>query len=165
MFTWTWEKLTFILHFQVQNGGNPKVSEILAVQGLFSRPPLSMKRMSVSQMVSKACTHKHSLSWHECRRLVEPEHHCCTSSVCLHGQTQRHISPLLFLTPRLPGFLIGRRLNSHALELLQLDRALSRLGPHQLSDSEIRQVSQSERFTGWTWCVWWTLRLPRLGVL
>ncbi|XP_040909552.1 LETM1 domain-containing protein 1 [Toxotes jaculatrix] len=52
----------------------------------------------------------------------------------------RHISPLLFLTPRLPGFLIGRRLNSHALELLQLDRALSRLGPHQLSDSELRQA-------------------------
>ncbi|XP_044068580.1 LETM1 domain-containing protein 1 isoform X2 [Siniperca chuatsi] len=52
----------------------------------------------------------------------------------------RHISPLLFLTPRLPGFLIGRRLNSHALELLQLDRALSRLGPHQLSDSEVRQA-------------------------
>lgn len=54
---------------------------------------------------------------------------------------QRHISPLLFLTPRLPGFLIGRRLNYHALELLQLDRALCRLGPHQLSDSELRQVS------------------------
>ncbi|XP_023271308.1 LETM1 domain-containing protein 1 [Seriola lalandi dorsalis] len=52
----------------------------------------------------------------------------------------RHISPLLFLTPRLPGFLIGRRLNSHALELLQLDRALSRLGPHQLSDSELKQA-------------------------
>ncbi|XP_070695425.1 LETM1 domain-containing protein 1 [Pempheris klunzingeri] len=52
----------------------------------------------------------------------------------------RHISPLLFLTPRLPGFLIRRRLNSHALELLQLDRALSRLGPHQLSDSELREA-------------------------
>ncbi|XP_074537645.1 LETM1 domain-containing protein 1 isoform X2 [Halichoeres trimaculatus] len=52
----------------------------------------------------------------------------------------RHISPLLFLTPRLPGFLIGRRLNSHALELLQLDRALSRLGPHQLSEAELRQA-------------------------
>ncbi|XP_059189999.1 LETM1 domain-containing protein 1 [Centropristis striata] len=52
----------------------------------------------------------------------------------------RHLSPLLFLTPRLPGFLVGRRLNSHALELLQLDRALSRLGPHQLSDSELRQA-------------------------
>ncbi|XP_029362438.1 LETM1 domain-containing protein 1 [Echeneis naucrates] len=52
----------------------------------------------------------------------------------------RNISPLLFLTPRLPGFLISRRLNSHALELLQLDRALTRLGPHQLTDSELRQA-------------------------
>ncbi|XP_034551166.1 LETM1 domain-containing protein 1 isoform X2 [Notolabrus celidotus] len=52
----------------------------------------------------------------------------------------RHISPLLFLTPRLPGFLIGRRLNSHALELLQLDRALIRLGPQQLSEAELRQA-------------------------
>uniref|UniRef100_A0A3P8X398 LETM1 domain containing 1 n=1 Tax=Cynoglossus semilaevis TaxID=244447 RepID=A0A3P8X398_CYNSE len=52
----------------------------------------------------------------------------------------RHISHLLFLTPRLPGFLIRRRLNRHALELLQLDRALSRLGMHQLSDSELRQA-------------------------
>uniref|UniRef100_A0A673CMD5 LETM1 domain containing 1 n=1 Tax=Sphaeramia orbicularis TaxID=375764 RepID=A0A673CMD5_9TELE len=52
----------------------------------------------------------------------------------------RHISPLLFLTPRLPGFLIGRRLNSHGLELLQLDRALSRLGLHQLSDSELKHA-------------------------
>ncbi|XP_036959033.1 LETM1 domain-containing protein 1 isoform X2 [Acanthopagrus latus] len=52
----------------------------------------------------------------------------------------RHISPLLFLTPRLPGFLIGWRLNNHALELLQLDRALSRLGAHQLSDDELREA-------------------------
>ncbi|KAK9515193.1 hypothetical protein VZT92_025859 [Zoarces viviparus] len=52
----------------------------------------------------------------------------------------RYVSPLLFLTPRLPGVLIGRRLNSHAMELLLLDRALSRLGPHQLSDSELRQA-------------------------
>uniref|UniRef100_A0A8C4HMN9 LETM1 domain containing 1 n=2 Tax=Dicentrarchus labrax TaxID=13489 RepID=A0A8C4HMN9_DICLA len=87
---------------KVQNGENPKVSEILAVRALFSGPPLGIKRMSVDHM--------------------------------------RHISPLLFLTPRLPGFLIGRRLNSHALELLQLDRALSRLGPNQLSDSELRQA-------------------------
>lgn len=62
----------------------------------------------------------------------------CSLSVC----NQRHLSQLLFLTPHLPGFLIGRRLNSHALELLQLDRALSRLGPHQLSDSELRQVTE-----------------------
>lgn len=59
---------------------------------------------------------------------------------------QRHISHLLFLTPRLPGFLIRRRLNRHALELLQLDRALSRLGMHQLSDSELRQVGHSGSF-------------------
>ncbi|KAL3974847.1 hypothetical protein ACER0C_023473 [Sarotherodon galilaeus] len=52
----------------------------------------------------------------------------------------RHISPLLFLTPRLPGFLIGQRLSSHGLELLQLDRGLSRLGVHQLNDSELRQA-------------------------
>ncbi|XP_022062067.1 LETM1 domain-containing protein 1 [Acanthochromis polyacanthus] len=52
----------------------------------------------------------------------------------------RHISSLLLLTPRLPGFLISRRLNNHALELLQLDRALARLGPHQLSDAELRQA-------------------------
>ncbi|XP_072222576.1 LETM1 domain-containing protein 1 isoform X2 [Leuresthes tenuis] len=52
----------------------------------------------------------------------------------------RHVSRLLFLTPHLPGFLIGRRLNGHALELLQLDRALSRLGAHQLNDSELRQA-------------------------
>ncbi|XP_061591297.1 LETM1 domain-containing protein 1 [Cololabis saira] len=87
---------------KVQNGANPKVTEILAVRSLFSGPPLGIRRMSVDHM--------------------------------------RQISPLLFLTPRLPGFLIGRRLNSHALELLQLDRALSRLGLHQLSDAELRQA-------------------------
>ncbi|KAA8591335.1 hypothetical protein FQN60_002278, partial [Etheostoma spectabile] len=52
----------------------------------------------------------------------------------------RLVSPLLFLTPHLPGFLLGRRLNSHGLVLLQLDRALSRLGPHQLNDSELRKA-------------------------
>ncbi|KAM6981775.1 LETM1 domain-containing protein 1 [Tautogolabrus adspersus] len=87
---------------KVQNGVNPKVSEILAVRSLFSGPPLGLTRMSTQQM--------------------------------------RHISPLLFLTPRLPGFLIGRRLNNHALELLYLDRALSRLGHHQLSEAELRQA-------------------------
>ncbi|KAE8292879.1 LETM1 domain-containing protein 1 [Larimichthys crocea] len=87
---------------KVLRGENPRVSEILAVRGLFSGPPLGMKRMSVEQM--------------------------------------RHISPLLFLTPRLPGFLISHRLNGHALELIQLDRALVRLGPHQLNDTEVRQA-------------------------
>ncbi|XP_057717525.1 LETM1 domain-containing protein 1 [Corythoichthys intestinalis] len=58
----------------------------------------------------------------------------------LSVQQMRNLSPLLFLTPRLPGFLIGRRLTNHALELLQMDRALSKLGPQQLSDSELRQA-------------------------
>ncbi|XP_058498902.1 LETM1 domain-containing protein 1 [Solea solea] len=87
---------------KVQSGVNPTVSEILAVRGLFSGPPLGLKRMSVDHM--------------------------------------RHISPLLFLSPRFPSSLMGRRLNSYALELLQLDRALIRLGPHQLSDVELRQA-------------------------
>uniref|UniRef100_A0A3Q2NZN3 LETM1 domain containing 1 n=1 Tax=Fundulus heteroclitus TaxID=8078 RepID=A0A3Q2NZN3_FUNHE len=87
---------------KVQSGENPKVSEVLAVRGLFSGAPLAVDTLSNNQM--------------------------------------RHISSLLFLTPRLPGFLIGRRLKRHGLELLQLDRALSRLGPHQLSDSELRQA-------------------------
>ncbi|XP_077576797.1 LETM1 domain-containing protein 1 [Stigmatopora nigra] len=52
----------------------------------------------------------------------------------------RNLSPLLFLTPRLPGFLMGRRLTSHAAELLVLDRALGKLGPGQLSESELRQA-------------------------
>ncbi|XP_077450374.1 LETM1 domain-containing protein 1 [Stigmatopora argus] len=52
----------------------------------------------------------------------------------------RNLSPLLFLTPRLPGFLMGRRLTSHASELLALDRALGKLGPGQLSESELRQA-------------------------
>lgn len=54
---------------------------------------------------------------------------------------QKRLSPLLFLTPRLPGFLIGRRLNSHGRELLLLDRALGQLGLDQLDDSEVRQVT------------------------
>ncbi|CAL1606458.1 unnamed protein product [Knipowitschia caucasica] len=58
----------------------------------------------------------------------------------LHSEQKRQLSRLLFLTPHLPSFVVGRRLSSHALELLHLDRALSRLGPHQLSDTELRQA-------------------------
>ncbi|KAK6308281.1 hypothetical protein J4Q44_G00215520 [Coregonus suidteri] len=36
--------------------------------------------------------------------------------------------------------MIATRLNSHGIELLQLDRALSRHGLHQLDDSELRQA-------------------------
>lgn len=131
---------------QVQSGANPKVSEILAVRSLFSGPPLGIRRMSVDQMVSYLPS---SLTSHTnvCTSITHPVYATCyfTSLPCLSPVCQRHASPLLFLTPRLPGFLIGRRLNSHALELLQLDRALSRLGPHQLSESELRQVSRSTR--------------------
>ncbi|CAG03951.1 unnamed protein product [Tetraodon nigroviridis] len=38
---------------KVQGGQNPKASDILAVRGLFSRPPLSIKGMSAGHMVSK----------------------------------------------------------------------------------------------------------------
>lgn len=87
---------------KVQNGSNPKAAEVLAVRGLFSGPPLGIKRMDIEQ--------------------------------------KRQLSRLLFLTPHLPGFFVGRRLNSHALELMHLDRALTRLGPHQLSETELKQA-------------------------
>ncbi|XP_062314964.1 LETM1 domain-containing protein 1 isoform X2 [Osmerus eperlanus] len=87
---------------KVQRGVHPNGSEILALRGLFSGPPLDINRLSADHM--------------------------------------RHLSPVLFLTHRLPSFLIGHRLRSHTLELLQLDRALSKLGLHQLSDSELRQA-------------------------
>lgn len=118
------------MFFQVQGGQSPKVCEILAVRDLFSRPPLGIKRMNVDHMVSK----------NSCSPL---EKECPPQLSCYCAWMQRQLSPLLFLTPRLPAFLIGRRLSSHALELLQLDRALARLGPHQLTDSEIREVRHS----------------------
>lgn len=58
----------------------------------------------------------------------------------MYADQLRHLSALLFLTPRLPGFWIGRRLNSHAFELMQLDRAIVRLGLHQLNDAELREA-------------------------
>ncbi|KAI4897338.1 hypothetical protein NFI96_015488, partial [Prochilodus magdalenae] len=58
----------------------------------------------------------------------------------LYADQKRHLCPMLFLTARLPAFWIGRRLNSHALELMQLDRAIVRLGLHQLSDVELREA-------------------------
>ncbi|XP_017562536.1 LETM1 domain-containing protein 1 [Pygocentrus nattereri] len=58
----------------------------------------------------------------------------------MYADQMRHLCPLLFLTPRLPAFWIGRRLNSHALELMQLDRAIVRLGLHQLNDMELREA-------------------------
>ncbi|XP_043080464.1 LETM1 domain-containing protein 1 isoform X2 [Puntigrus tetrazona] len=58
----------------------------------------------------------------------------------MYADQKRHLCSLLFLTPRLPGFWIGRRLNNHALELMQLDRAIVRLGLHQLNDTELREA-------------------------
>ncbi|KAF4096519.1 LETM1 domain-containing protein 1 [Onychostoma macrolepis] len=58
----------------------------------------------------------------------------------MYADQMRHLCALLFLTPRLPGFWIGRRLNSHAFELMQLDRAIVRLGLHQLNDAELREA-------------------------
>ncbi|KAL4623701.1 LETM1 domain-containing protein 1 [Arapaima gigas] len=52
----------------------------------------------------------------------------------------RLLCSLFFLTPRLPAALVSHRLNSHALELLQLDRSLDRLGVHHLSELELRQA-------------------------
>ncbi|XP_064155216.1 LETM1 domain-containing protein 1 [Anguilla rostrata] len=58
----------------------------------------------------------------------------------LGANHMRLLSTQLFLTPRLPAFLIRHRLNGHAIELLQLDRALNSLGVLQLSDTELRQA-------------------------
>ncbi|KAL1020712.1 hypothetical protein UPYG_G00003680 [Umbra pygmaea] len=52
----------------------------------------------------------------------------------------RPLCPLFFLTPHLPARMAASRLNRHALELLRLDRALSRYGPHRLDDHELRQA-------------------------
>ncbi|KAK1151141.1 LETM1 domain-containing protein 1 [Acipenser oxyrinchus oxyrinchus] len=56
----------------------------------------------------------------------------------LQVEHMRCLSSLFFLTSRLPAALIRRRLWSHSMELLQLDRALSMLGLHQLSEPELR---------------------------
>ncbi|XP_061112816.1 LETM1 domain-containing protein 1 isoform X2 [Conger conger] len=58
----------------------------------------------------------------------------------LGAYQMRLLSTQLFLTPRLPAFLIRHRLNGHALELLQLDRALNSLGVLKLSEAELRQA-------------------------
>ncbi|XP_065141503.1 LETM1 domain-containing protein 1 [Paramisgurnus dabryanus] len=58
----------------------------------------------------------------------------------MYADQMRQLSPLLFLTPRLPAFWVGRRLNKHVMELMQLDRAIVRLGLHQLNDAELREA-------------------------
>ncbi|MGH0183250.1 UNVERIFIED_CONTAM: hypothetical protein FKN15_011495 [Acipenser sinensis] len=58
----------------------------------------------------------------------------------LQVEHMRCLSSLFFLTSRLPAALIRRRLWSHSVELLQLDRTLSMLGLHQLSEPELRSA-------------------------
>ncbi|XP_072304765.1 LETM1 domain-containing protein 1 [Eucyclogobius newberryi] len=77
----------------------------------------------------------------------------------IHTEQTRLLSRLLFLTPHLPVFLVGRRLNSHALELLHLDRALNRLGPHQLSEGELRQASAHRQHAFRTFRTFYKTRL------
>ncbi|KAF3861095.1 hypothetical protein F7725_001350, partial [Dissostichus mawsoni] len=60
----------------------------------------------------------------------------------MSNKQMRLVSPLLFLTPRLPSFLMSRRLQRHGSELLHLDRALSRLGVQNLSEAELRQCRE-----------------------
>ncbi|KAM9430349.1 LOW QUALITY PROTEIN: LETM1 domain-containing protein 1-like [Salvelinus alpinus] len=55
----------------------------------------------------------------------------------MNADQMRQLCLLFFLTPT-P--MIATQRNSHGIELLQLDRALSRHGLHQLDDSELRQA-------------------------
>ncbi|NWX12116.1 LTMD1 protein, partial [Aegotheles bennettii] len=48
------------------------------------------------------------------------------------------LSRVLFLTTHLPAFFLRHRLQSHILEIWQLDRAMLRLGLGQLSEEELR---------------------------
>ncbi|XP_063063969.1 LETM1 domain-containing protein 1 isoform X1 [Engraulis encrasicolus] len=59
-------------------------------------------------------------------------------SLC--GGHRRQLCSLLFLTTHLPSSLLARRLHSHAVELMHLDKALAQLNPHLLSDAEIKQA-------------------------
>ncbi|XP_076132485.1 LETM1 domain-containing protein 1 isoform X2 [Alosa pseudoharengus] len=63
---------------------------------------------------------------------------------------KKQLCSLLFLTSNLPSFLIGQRLNNHAIELMRLDRALSQLGLHQLSDAEIKQACYMRGINGYS---------------
>ncbi|KAG9333981.1 hypothetical protein JZ751_009297 [Albula glossodonta] len=124
------QRLLLDLCNKVQSGAHPSVSEMQALRGLFSAPPLGLHRLDTTQMVSL-------LPWEGGAGVPK---RTLSLSQTHSRQALRLLSCQLFLTPRLPGFLIRRRLNSHALELLQLDNALNSLGLHKLSDSELRQA-------------------------
>uniref|UniRef100_A0A8B9VW94 LETM1 domain containing 1 n=1 Tax=Anas zonorhyncha TaxID=75864 RepID=A0A8B9VW94_9AVES len=61
----------------------------------------------------------------------------------LHASHVRALSRVLFLTPRLPAFVLRHRLHGHVLEIRHLDRALLRLGLGQLSEEELRAVRKA----------------------
>ncbi|XP_030054147.1 LETM1 domain-containing protein 1 [Microcaecilia unicolor] len=50
------------------------------------------------------------------------------------------LSRVLFLTPHLPTFLLRWRLWNHTFELHHLDKALLKLGVHELSDKELKNA-------------------------
>ncbi|XP_062397007.1 LETM1 domain-containing protein 1 [Sardina pilchardus] len=68
----------------------------------------------------------------------------------LYADHKKQLCSLLFLTSNLPSFLIGQRLNNHAIELMHLDRALLQLGLHQLSDAEIKQACYVRGMNGYS---------------
>uniref|UniRef100_A0A8C7FV89 Letm1 RBD domain-containing protein n=1 Tax=Oncorhynchus kisutch TaxID=8019 RepID=A0A8C7FV89_ONCKI len=78
----------------------------------------------------------------------------------MNADQMRQLCPLFFLTPRFPTPRIATRLNSHGIELLQLDCALSRHGLHQLDDSELRQVSPRQCRSGFGTSLWMSLSGP-----
>ncbi|KAL2103913.1 hypothetical protein ACEWY4_000781 [Coilia grayii] len=58
----------------------------------------------------------------------------------LYAGHMKQLCSLLFLTSYVPSPLVARRLHSHAVELMHLDRALAHLELHHLSDAEIKQA-------------------------
>ncbi|XP_077185042.1 LETM1 domain-containing protein 1 [Paroedura picta] len=54
----------------------------------------------------------------------------------LSSQQVKVLSRVLFLTPRLPSFILKYRLRTHLSELSHLDRAMLNLGVRELSDEE-----------------------------
>lgn len=66
-----------------------------------------------------------------------------TTVCCVLISLQKVLSRVLFLTPRLPRFILRNRLQTHLLELFHLDRAMLKLGVKELSDEEVQVVRQN----------------------
>ncbi|XP_060108323.1 LETM1 domain-containing protein 1 [Heteronotia binoei] len=89
---------------------------------------------------------------HLCRKVQEGSHPDVTelkavrtlfeghpfSIQTLNVQQTAILSRVLFLTPRLPPFILRYRLRTHLLELSHLDRAMLKLGVRELSDEEVQ---------------------------